>query len=282
MKDTKATQQMKTILSVLMNKEKVTTKDLANAVNLSEKTVRIRLNDLHDYLLKENLGKIERKTRVGVWLETNPKNEHALWDLVSTTQDIHDDNSRVHVIVKKFLMNPEESFTLNQLSDDLYLSPSTVSRVMDETEKWFKTNKIMFNRTQNRGHWIEFNEVEYRNAYMRLITILSKNETPEQLVSEYFPGVNLKVIKNIVNRAIINSKINPSDSTINNLLIMLSLVIYRNISSHSVTDFYSNALQEYSEYAFMENVVKELEDATNIKIHENEIAYLTVFFIAGG
>ncbi len=44
---------------------------IAKEIGLSEKSVRNRLNELSDFLLENKLGEIQRKPRVGIWLEAN-------------------------------------------------------------------------------------------------------------------------------------------------------------------------------------------------------------------
>ena len=48
---------------------------LTKEIGLSEKSVRNRLNELSDFLLQNKLGEIQRKPRVGIWLEANEKSK---------------------------------------------------------------------------------------------------------------------------------------------------------------------------------------------------------------
>lgn len=56
------------ILKVLMDYDVVTIDQIAKEVGLSEKAVRIKIDSINDYLIENNLGSIEKKRRVGIWL----------------------------------------------------------------------------------------------------------------------------------------------------------------------------------------------------------------------
>ena len=56
------------ILKVLMDYDVVTIDQIAKEVGLSEKAVRIKIDSINDYLIENNLGSIEKKRRIGIWL----------------------------------------------------------------------------------------------------------------------------------------------------------------------------------------------------------------------
>lgn len=71
MKRSKDKFYMKQIFDCISDGEIIATGKIAKEIGLSEKSVRNRLNELSDFLLENNLGEIQRKPRVGIWLEAN-------------------------------------------------------------------------------------------------------------------------------------------------------------------------------------------------------------------
>ena len=71
MKRSKDKFYMKQIFDCILDGEIIATGKIAKEIGLSEKSVRNRLNELSDFLLENKLGEIQRKPRVGIWLEAN-------------------------------------------------------------------------------------------------------------------------------------------------------------------------------------------------------------------
>ena len=71
MKRSKDKFYMKQIFDCISDGEIIATGKIAKEIGLSEKSVRNRLNELSDFLLENKLGEIQRKPRVGIWLEAN-------------------------------------------------------------------------------------------------------------------------------------------------------------------------------------------------------------------
>lgn len=82
MKRSKEKFYMKQILGCIMDGEIMATGKIAKEVGLSEKSVRNKLDELDDFLTQNNLGIIQRKPRVGIWLEISEekkKNWKPIW-----------------------------------------------------------------------------------------------------------------------------------------------------------------------------------------------------------
>lgn len=67
------------ILRHLLEGEVQSTNDIAKWINLSEKATRNKISAVDFFLKEEGLGSIERKSRIGVWLNaTNEQKEKYL------------------------------------------------------------------------------------------------------------------------------------------------------------------------------------------------------------
>lgn len=78
MKRSKDKFYIKQIFECIMDGEVYATGKIAQEVGLSEKSVRNKLNEMNEFLLQNNLGEIQRKPRVGVWLEASTEKKEQI------------------------------------------------------------------------------------------------------------------------------------------------------------------------------------------------------------
>ena len=83
MKRSKDKFYMKQIFDCISDGEIIATGKIAKEIGLSEKSVRNRLNELSDFLLQNKLGEIQRKPRVGIWLEANENQKEEIQKILS-------------------------------------------------------------------------------------------------------------------------------------------------------------------------------------------------------
>jgi len=57
------------ILNCLLNEKTYTTLEIASKVGLSEKTIRVRLNEINEWMEQNEFGKIQKRQGSGIWLE---------------------------------------------------------------------------------------------------------------------------------------------------------------------------------------------------------------------
>ena len=91
------------ILKYFLTHEMVTNKQLADEIGLSEKTIRTKIDSIN-YMLKENnLGTIEKKPRIGMWLECNTSQRAKIQKLISADENelVQSDKSRMVLALRE-------------------------------------------------------------------------------------------------------------------------------------------------------------------------------------
>lgn len=90
MNDQKSNYYTQLILKALLNKEMVTTGQLAEEIGLSEKTIRTKVEVINNMLLDNQLGEICKKPRIGIWLNADAQQRLKLNSLInnSTNMDV--------------------------------------------------------------------------------------------------------------------------------------------------------------------------------------------------
>ena len=69
MKEAKKQYYNTEILNCLIDGDIVSTQQIADAVGMSEKSIRNKIFDINEYLQENDMGIIQKKPRVGMWLD---------------------------------------------------------------------------------------------------------------------------------------------------------------------------------------------------------------------
>lgn len=159
---------MKQIFDCISDGEIIATGKIAKEIGLSEKSVRNRLNELSDFLLENNLGEIQRKPRVGIWLEASENQKEEIQRVLSD-EDLqvgnYDPRDRVNETLKIFFyMRPWQTMTTQKLAEKLFLSVPTMLKVLKECEEWLAVYHISFVNERGKGYRLKSEENEYRVA----------------------------------------------------------------------------------------------------------------------
>lgn len=272
MNTTKEMLQNQKIVAILFDNKVLTTKELSHEVDLSEKTVRNRLDSIDAYLYENGYGRIKRKTRVGVWLEVAKGQEANIRNLYNNNKgsELINEESRYYTLIALFMKNPEEVYTLQQISQSLYLSVPTVSKMIDDVSRWFEKHQIKLDRVPNKGHWIVFEESDYRYAFRDHIRNgVSKRDALIDHLVTYLPGVDLNYIYEIVVKAEHTFQIMLSDEGFVNILILLAVMVKRQVQGKYLKvnkePFADNSYHQFSKF-----VVQTVLGSVNLPYDEEE------------
>ena len=201
MKSEKENYYIKEILKILVQGDIVATGKIASMIALSEKATRNKLEHLQSYLQENQLGSIEKKPRVGIWLNMDEQQKEKMLRLLDGAEHFsvgYDATQRVRETLQIFFrMMPRETITTQKLAEELYLSPPTVLKVIKDCEKWLAPYGIQINNERSRGCSLKYDETSYRIALkdyimldhdldetLSLIHILCKHGIREYAISE--------------------------------------------------------------------------------------------------
>jgi activator of the mannose operon (transcriptional antiterminator) len=147
----------------------ITTEKLANELNVSEKTIRNDLKRL-DVWLQTFLGtEIIRQPGMGVALRASDEEREAILHYLEHAHETSPDPAWTdpfhrRISLLQILLEEERVFTLQQLSDRLYVSKATVSQDLTLVEKWLDRYGLHLIRKPNMGLRVEGDERSRRLA----------------------------------------------------------------------------------------------------------------------
>ena len=126
------------------------------------KSVRNRLNELSDFLLENKLGEIQRKPRVGIWLEANENQKEEIQKILSDENlqvGNYDPRDRVNETLKVFFnLRPWQTMTTQKLAEKLFLSVPTMLKVLKECEEWLEVYHISLVNERGKGYRLKSEE----------------------------------------------------------------------------------------------------------------------------
>lgn len=284
MNNKKSEYYTQTILKYLLNSEMITIIQLANDVGLSEKTVRTKVDEINIYLKDNNLGKIQKKRRIGVWLDASEEQKINIQKriLMSGPSDhLQSDQSRMYTALRYILRTMKnQRLTTNQLADKMYLSVPTTLKVLNDCEDWLKLFNIDLNIVRNKGFELVCNESQYRIAIKHFILRFSHNESLDDTIHYFMTNLDLKQVKNCIINTENEWGFEFAEESFNEIYCYLAMSIYRrNLNANNevfLAEDELRMLQTYNEYSFAEAIMKKAAECFDVELTQAEIAFISI------
>lgn len=229
------------ILKYFLTHEMVTNKQLADEIGLSEKTIRTKIDSIN-YMLKENnLGTIEKKPRIGMWLECNTSQRAKIQKLISADENelVQSDKSRMVLALREIL-----------------------------------------NVIRNKGIELEYSETSYRLALKNYITKLDETHSIYEGITYFMPGLQVDIIKDAILEVEKEWGFNLVDESFDEILVYTSIAVYENVTNKiknlNISKKEFEVLSQYSEYHLAEKIYKKIQRYIHVDIPDGEIAFLSI------
>lgn len=285
MKQSKDEFYMKQILDYIIDGEIVSTGKIAKEVGISEKSVRNRLNDLDDFLRENEFGTIQRKPRVGIWLETTQEQKTALYNSINMKKkdltEKYNPRERMTETLKIFFhLWPWQKITTQKLAEQLYLSVPTVLKVLKECENWLDKYNIKLVNERGKGYCLKGEESSYRIALKNLIMEKKSIEEIKKNLDYFFTNINVDTMEKCIIRAENAWKNHFTDESFYEILIYCCLAYKRKEFGYPLVGTYDKEelelLQKYNEYEFTIAIFKEVEDEFHVRFTEEDVLFLSI------
>ncbi|MTI68483.1 MAG: BglG family transcription antiterminator [Firmicutes bacterium] len=289
------------IISILINEEKpITINKIANKLNVSSKTIRNDLNKLNDKFIDNKDIKIEKKPRVGVWLNASLKGRDALINKINKNKVYNKPYSqdKRHIYIIKRLLQSNKSLTMKNIADELFVSRVTIHKDLEEVERWLSKYNLTLKRKQNYGIEVLGDEKNWRKAAADLLVILKNDEELKDMLSEsedidptiridyenfiqmkeLFPDVDLRKIETILIEAEKNLDFLLADEAFQGLLVHIAISMKRLKQNKDISMDENQllAIKDKNEYKVAKWLAEKIEEKFNITIPESEVGYITL------
>lgn len=262
------------IFRILKDGKYHTSLELANILNISDRTCRKYIKILSEILIKKNV-EIESKPRFGYLLKDNNISENELFH--NEVKKIPNSaNDRLIYLINK-LISEDRYIKLFDVSEEIYTSSKTLSQDLKKVSELLENYNLFLERKPYYGIRLQGNEIDIRNFY---IDVLEKRLNENDIEDD----VKLKIVE-IAENISINFRgknIKISDISLQNLAISFYVTLNRIDKNYLIEDIIENEDELFKvKKGEIKACINDLKNIFNLKkdMSERDIDYLTIRFM---
>ena len=264
--------RMKKIIIELSDSEYVTASELAKILDLNEKTVRTTIGKMRDSLDEYGI-EIESKTRKGYHLLIYDKEKYQAFinnDECLSKNDIPNNSKEREEWLLDYLLKQHKFVRIDDLSEMLYVSRSTITNDIRNVEDSLKSYHITLIRRPNYGLHIQGSEFDIRNC---MISQFKDNKWAQRFSDK--EENELKEISKILLNNIQNQKVVLSKSMIQE---MTSCIYIAKVENYKITVSKNEVVHRIYKPCIevATNIVEELNEKFHIHLLDSEIYYIAI------
>ncbi|MGY0691415.1 BglG family transcription antiterminator [Virgibacillus sp. FSP13] len=285
------------VIELLLNAQKeLTVKEIASALDVSERTIHRDLKSIEKIVFDHNL-ELMKKSGVGLRIigDSNDKQQLELTLSNAVASDFTPEERRA--IVLATLLETKEPIKLFTLANELNVTIATISNDLDHLEEDLANFHLPLIRKRGYGVKVEGDEANKRAAISRLVTtyvdpfdfvsylkenIQQKSQHPLNTISDRLLGmVNpemLRTIEKRVEQARNELPHDLADSAYIGLVVHLALAIERLKKGDKIKfdQAFMKQIEGTTEYKIAKMMIQDLEVSLAMDIPNDEIGYITM------
>lgn len=154
---------LKALFALIPENSYITAEKIASELKISRRTVRVRIKELSDALKKYDMF-IESKPRYGYTLVVNSRERLKQFLEEESAGGIPDTTEERTRFLLLYLVNHEDFIKLDDLSDFLYVSKTTLSNSIKQVEFILNSYDIYLERRPNYGIRAVGDEFDFRRC----------------------------------------------------------------------------------------------------------------------
>lgn len=267
--------RMKKIIIELSDSEYVTASELAKILDLNEKTVRTTIGKMRDSLDEYGI-EIESKTRKGYHLLIYDKEKYQAFinnDEWLSKNDIPNNSKEREEWLLDYLLKQHKFVRIDDLSEMLYVSRSTITNDVRNVEDSLKSYHITLIRRPNYGLHIQGSEFDIRNC---MISQFKDNKWAQRFSDK--EENELKEISKILLNNIQNQKVVLSKSMIQEMTSCIYIAKVRYEENYKITVSKNEVVHRIYKPCIdvATNIVEELNEKFHIHLLDSEIYYIAI------
>ena len=285
MNDKKSIYYIQAIFKVIFNTDNtLTINQISQQIGLSEKTVRLKIDNINVFLSENNLGEIVKKRRTGVWLNCTNEQKMEINRCVLNNElmeHLQNDNSRMYIALKYILTySKHNKVTTSKLAQEMYLSIPTTLKIITDCKEWLKLFNINLKVVRNKGFELDCDESQYRIALKHFVLKLVSDDPIDTRLNYFMPGTDFNQLKKFILNTEKQWDISFAEESFNEIYVFLCICISRVLASSKnnviIPENELRMLQTYNEYRFSETLLKKANEHLNLKIDAHEIGFLSI------
>lgn len=280
------------IIKFLLKEGHTTVKEIADDLDVSEKTVSKSLKEVEAVLKKIGLSLV-RKPKIGVYIDGDLKKILPYLDnkgsQIPTTRE-----ERV-IYIYSILLKNNDYITIQQISDELYISRGTIERDLAEVEKLLKNEGVSIYKKPSKGIKLDISERDKRQLTAKFIhKFWSRNwyikqeqesfyqafEKIQADVNGIFSEDDLSIIIDILRNFSRKRNFEFSDYEFQSLVIHLAIAVERIRKGEYIEESLYVGNIENNQMSNTTYLAKQLEQKFSILLPKSEIGYINLHLVA--
>ena len=262
------------IYRILKDGKYHTSLELANILNISDRTCRKYIKILSEMLIKRGI-EIESKPRFGYLLKETSLLETEFFK-ENNNKIPNTSTERVMYLIDRLVVS-NEYLKIFDVSKEIYISSKTLSLDLKKVEKYLKEYDLTLIRKPYCGVKIQGQEINIRNVY---VDILEKKLNENELEDDI--KLNIIEIAENINSNFRNKDICISDISLQNLAISFYVTIQR-VNNNCFIEELIESREELFELKQKEikSCIEDLKEVFKLKndMQKTDIDYLTIRFM---
>lgn len=213
--------------------------EIANYLNVSNRTVRSDIKYINSELVKELIVSVKGR---GYKMNRTLYSVEQLAEIVTAYTN---KESEILLKIGCQLLIHQQPMTVDQLENDFGLTRSEVNDYLKRIQSWCTSFDINVNISKKKGITVNGNEMNIRNAILHLNQLSTKHQTVEQFILNEIPEAHIQMIFQIIKNNLSDYQIQTSDIRIRQLLIHLIIIFKRNNDASWVVDEESQIIAQH-------------------------------------
>lgn len=291
------------IATILIKREQpITIKQLAEALSVSERTIRYDLDILREWM-KERQVTLVKKSRVGVFIERNSPAFKALEEYFIhpvAKQQVYSTAERQFILADKILAG-DKAYTIAKLAQEVNISKSTAARDLEDIAELIARHDLELIRKTNYGVELRGKEDGRRKALSEIIISTYGYNTLLQLINardavalrrtvqgnrigDYLRSMPVALLRrcmaqlqHLLGRAF-------TDRALAELFVQLDIVFRRIAEGNPVNISLKckNGILGSEEFLAVQGMMSIASKDIRLEISDDEVAYFTMFVLGAG
>jgi activator of the mannose operon, transcriptional antiterminator len=261
----------------------LSSQQIADQLNCSEKTVRNDSKVLDEWLSQHSQATLSRKTNGGFHLEISETERNkllsSLFNVQPSTNQFEEKERLVRIL--QLLLIEKNPLTIQKLSELFYVNKAVIKKDIEKIETFLARNNLSLTTKRKLGIEVEGNEQNWRLAISKIPSFIDSSRA--DFFAELFASHEIKAVQQTLEE--VNQTLaNPfTDDTIENLVIHILISIKRLKMGNSIPLPQAEVakITKENEYRVTKTAMKRLEHDFAIHFPENEIAYIALHFMGG-
>jgi activator of the mannose operon, transcriptional antiterminator len=273
-------ERQKDLLKVLLTEKQqyFLTKQLAEKVNCSEKTVRNDLKVIEQYLQEHTSALLLKKPGLGISLQIDEVDQANLFKQLHIVSQADDEKEQERVIEIAYqLLMEAKHMTLKSLAEQFYIHKNVIKQDLEKIRKWLKKYHLNLVSKQRIGLVVEGSEQNKRMALSNLDQLLNPFQPNRHFIKQQFPPHEVFIVEKELKEMEKLHHLSFTDDSFESILMHILIAIKRNKMNQSIsTAANSSDVRNTNEYKWTKSLLKRLEPFFAIRFSEEEIMHLAI------